>query len=237
MTTARPLLIVGAGGFAREAAACVRAINDVRPTWELLGHLDDDPSRHGSVINGVRVLGPVEAVAYHPEAWVLLGTGRPADYTSRLRLAERLDLPRERYATLVHPSGSGAASSRIGVGTVLLAHVDLTVDVVIGDHVAVMPQVVLTHDVEVEDWVTIAAGVRVGGGARLRRGAYIGSAVSIREGVEIGDWALVGMGSVVTRDVPAARLWYGAPARDRSAAPVSARISSPADSRRIERKG
>jgi acetyltransferase-like isoleucine patch superfamily enzyme len=43
----------------------------------------------------------------------------------------------------------------------------------------------------------------------------------LREGVTVGDWAMVGMGSVVTRDVPPRRLWFGSPARDAAPAPVS----------------
>ncbi|MFD0823542.1 sugar acetyltransferase, partial [Micromonospora zhanjiangensis] len=43
----RDLVIVGAGGFARETAAAVRAVNQVRPTWRLLGFLDDNPALRG----------------------------------------------------------------------------------------------------------------------------------------------------------------------------------------------
>jgi acetyltransferase-like isoleucine patch superfamily enzyme len=103
---------------------------------------------------------------------------------------------------------------------VLLAHVALTADVVVGPHVAVMPQVVLTHDVRVDEFATLASGVRLGGGVRVGAGAYVASSVSVREGCRIGRWAMVGMGSLVTRDVPDERLWYGSPARDVRRAPL-----------------
>ncbi len=47
----------------------------------------------------------------------------------------------------------------------------------------------------------------------VKRGAALGANSTIRCGVTIGDWALVGSGSVVTRDVPAYGLVYGNPAR------------------------
>src|SRR4051812_44280344 len=81
----RPLLLVGAGGFARETAEAVRAVNAVRPTWDLLGFLDDDPARHGVLFGGAPVLGPIEAVHHHPPAPVLLCTGRPGDYRTPAR--------------------------------------------------------------------------------------------------------------------------------------------------------
>lgn len=217
----RDLLIVGAGGFARESAEAVRAVNQVHPTWNLLGHLDDDPHRGGTVIGGLPVLGPATAVHDRPDAAVLICTGRPGDYTSRRRIAERLALPADRFATVVHPSASIAGSCRIGTGSVLLAHVTATADVQLGRHVAVMPQVVLTHDVRVGDWATLASGVTLGGGVRIEDGAYLGSGVLVREGVTIGAWSLVGMGSVVLGDVPGRRVWFGSPARDVRAADVA----------------
>ena len=73
--TPRDLLIVGAGGFSRETAEAVRAINAVRPAWNLLGFLDDDPARHGTLVDGTPVLGSIELVHEHPHAQVVLTTG------------------------------------------------------------------------------------------------------------------------------------------------------------------
>jgi len=78
----RPLLIVGAGGFARETVEAIRAINAIEPTWRLLGLLDDDPGRHGNVVAGVPVIGPLELVHSEPRASVVLTTGRPDNYVS-----------------------------------------------------------------------------------------------------------------------------------------------------------
>ena len=224
MSDVRELLLMGAGGFARETAEAVRAVNAAKPTWRLLGFLDDDPGRHGNVVGGVPIIGSSAAVHDHPAASIVICTGRPDDYVSRRLIAERLELDDERYATVLHPTATIGESCRVGAGSVLLAHVDLTADVVVGRHVAVMPQVVLTHDTRIGDWATVASGVRVGGGCRISQGAYIGSGACLREGLTVGEWAMVGMGSVLTRDVPAERLWFGAPARDVSRAPLPARL-------------
>jgi sugar O-acyltransferase (sialic acid O-acetyltransferase NeuD family) len=209
----RELLIVGTGGFARETAEAVRAVNEHETTWHLRGYLDDDPRLNGRVVEGIRVLGPVDAIGEYPDASVAVCTGHPGNYFSRKRIVDRLALASERYATIVHPSAAVSRSCRLGSGTVLLAHVTATAAVEVGAHVAVMPQVVLTHDDVVEDYATFGSGVRVGGRALVRQGAYIGAGALILQELIIGAWALIGMGAVVTKDVPAGQVWAGCPAR------------------------
>jgi acetyltransferase-like isoleucine patch superfamily enzyme len=47
----------------------------------------------------------------------------------------------------------------------------------------------------------------------VRRGASIGSGSTILCGIEIGEGAIVGAGSVVTKDVPAGMIVVGNPAK------------------------
>jgi len=47
----------------------------------------------------------------------------------------------------------------------------------------------------------------------VRRGVTIGANATIGSGVEIGEFSMVGMGAVVTKDVPAHALVFGNPAR------------------------
>lgn len=216
------LLIIGAGGFARETAQAVAAINAAamnstinigRPAWRLLGFVDDDPLLHGRRVGGLPVIGGTDLVQSLPQVRLVVCVGNPRRYDTRMRIVERLGLPDERYATVVHPSAQISADSSVGPGSVILAQSVLTASVEMGAHVAVMPHAVLTHDVSVGDFATIASGVRFGGAVSVGRGAYVGAGALIREHVEIGAWSMVGMGSVVLHDIPAAQVWVGNPAR------------------------
>lgn len=209
----QPLVIVGAGGFARETAAAVQALNDVRPTWHLQGFLDDDPALHGTERVGLPILGPLGAVADLPDTAVVVCVGNPRDHLVRERVVRRLRLELERFATVVHPSVQLGAGCLVGPGSVLLAQTALTADVTVGSHVALMPQAVLTHDDVVHDFVTIASGVRLGGGVVVERGAYVGAGALVRESLTVGVGALIGMGSVLLHDVPPGQVWAGNPAR------------------------
>jgi sugar O-acyltransferase (sialic acid O-acetyltransferase NeuD family) len=219
-----PLLIVGAGGFGRETAAAVHSSNAVRPEWDLLGFVDDEPNLLGREFEGVRVLGPVDAgIAACPSARVVVCTGRPENYFSRFAIVRRLGLEPDRYATIVHPAASIAATAVIGHGTVVLAGSVATAQCQIGNHVAVMPMVAITHDDQVGDFATLASGVRLGGGVRVEFGAYLGAGALVREDLTVGAWSLVAMGAAVTRPIPRAELWAGVPARRRglSSRPIS----------------
>ena len=202
----RALLLIGAGGLARETAEAVRA----RGVDGLVGFLDDDPALWGTSLDDLPVLGGISALPDHPDAQIVLcpGSGR-----SRAAIAARLGLPDERYATVVHPGVLVPASCTVGVGTVLLAGVVLTTAVTVGRHVVVMPGSVLTHDVVLEDAATLCARVALAGGVRIRGAAYLGAGCLVREHVNVGLEATVGMGAVVLRDVPDGEVWAGVPAR------------------------
>ncbi len=211
------LVIVGAGGFARETAAAVAAVNAQAPPrapqWRLLGFLDDNPALHGTTRSGQPVLGGTELLADLPDAHVLVCIVSPRAFTLRRDLAERLGIPDERFATVIHPSAQLAAGCSVGPGSVLLANVVLTADASLGRHVFVMPNTVITHDDVIEDYVTLTSGVRVSSVVTIGTGTYVGSGALIREGVTIGPWSLVCMGAVVLRDVPGGQVWVGNPAR------------------------
>jgi sugar O-acyltransferase (sialic acid O-acetyltransferase NeuD family) len=207
-----PLLLIGAGGFARETIELVRAINRESPTWDMIGLLDDDPELRGQTMLGVPVLGTCESVEEYRRALVVACVASPRDPLRRLRLYARLGLPLDRYATLIHPRATIAESVTVGPGSVVHANCVLTADIEVGWHVAMMPSVVLTHDDTIEDGVTFGAGARIAGGVTIEAGAYIGSGALVREHLSVGAGAVVGMGAVVTKPVPHGEVWYGAPA-------------------------
>jgi acetyltransferase-like isoleucine patch superfamily enzyme len=57
--------------------------------------------------------------------------------------------------------------------------------------------------------------------------AWLGHGVIVMRGVSIGDGAIVGAGSVVTKDIPAYEIWAGAPTKR-----IRARFDDPSDQKR-----
>lgn len=203
------LILLAAGGLAREVLASVRSagVHTVR------GFLDDDPALAGTTIDGVPVLGAVADVLENPGAGLVVCAGKGG---ARERIVQRLaslGVGTDRFATVIDRTAVVPAGSTVGAGSILLAQVVLTAAVRLGAHVVAMPNVTLTHDDDVADFATFAAGVSLGGGVRIGRGAYLGMNASVREHCAVGAGAVVGMGSAVLTDVPDGETWAGTPAR------------------------
>jgi maltose O-acetyltransferase len=89
------------------------------------------------------------------------------------------------------------------------------VDVTIGDGTQIGTGVqILTAD-HPRDPVERATGIEWGRPVRIGRNVWIGGGAIILPGVTIEDGALIGAGSIVTRDVPAGATVVGNPARAR----------------------
>jgi sugar O-acyltransferase (sialic acid O-acetyltransferase NeuD family) len=204
----QPLILVAAGGLARETAEAARAAGQ-----DLLGFVDDDPRLWGGTLDHLPVLGGLEAVLDYRDVSVVLCAGQGI---VRARLAARLHemgVQPDQYVSVVHPSVSVPQSCKVGIGSVLLGGTVLTASVSIGSHVVCYPHVTLTHDDALDDFVTLCSATTLGGGVRIRAGAYVGMSTAIREHVVVGAGAVIGMGAVVLQDVPQGETWAGVPAR------------------------
>ncbi|WP_322797910.1 acyltransferase [Thermoflexus sp.] len=156
------------------------------------------------------------AIRIHPTAEVStdaeIGDGTVIWHHAQIREGARIGV----HCTI----GKGVyidAGVVIGDNVKIQNYVSIYRGVIIEDGVFIGPHVCFTNDIfprairpdgslkTEEDWVVIKTLVR--------RGASIGANSTIRCGVTIGEWAMVGAGSVVTREVPPYGLVYGNPAR------------------------
>jgi acetyltransferase-like isoleucine patch superfamily enzyme len=119
--------------------------------------------------------------------------------------------------------------AKIGNNCNICASVFIENDVIIGNNVTVKCGVQLWDGLRVEDDVFIGPNVTFTNdliprsGQRpvsfletaLKRGASLGANSVIIAGHTVGEYALVGAGSVVTKDIPPHTVWYGNPAKQR----------------------
>jgi maltose O-acetyltransferase len=109
---------------------------------------------------------------------------------------------------------------RLGAGAFLNFNCVIldVVEVTIGDRTQIGPGVQILAADHPRDAAGRASGLEFGRPVRIGRNVWIGGGAILLPGVTIGDDALIGAGSVVTRDVPAGATAFGNPARIRARA-------------------
>lgn len=117
--------------------------------------------------------------------------------------------------------------AQLGSNCNMNAHCFIENDVIVGNNVTVKCGVQLWDGLRIEDDVFIGPNVTFTNDKYprskkyppsflqtiIRQGASIGANSTILCGITIGRNAMIGAGSVVTKDVPEGELWFGNPAR------------------------
>ena len=117
--------------------------------------------------------------------------------------------------------------AQIGENCNICSHCFVENDVVVGNNVTVKCGVHLWDGLRLEDNVFIGPNVSFTNDRYprsknenwileetvVKQGASIGAGATILCGIEIGENAMIGAGSVVSKNVPAGELWMGNPAR------------------------
>ena len=106
----------------------------------------------------------------------------------------------------------------MGEGSIICGFVHLTSNIKIGKGFHANIYSYIAHDCVIGDFVTFAPRVSCNGNVHIEDHAYIGTGAVLRQGTPdkpliIGKGAIVGMGAVVTKDVPAGVTVVGNPAR------------------------
>lgn len=211
--SAQPVIILGINGNCIDMAEAVEACAGL----EMAGFLDDNPElAPGTRIAGYPLLGRIADATQFAHAQFICGIGSPRSFRAKPGIILRTGLPRERWATVVHPSCVVSRHAQIGPGTVLLSHVAVGARAQVGAFCTVLQGSIISHDTIIGDHSILAGGVCLSGGCLVAENAYLGARSCLRDGIRVGDRALVGMGAVVTKDIPADAVAFGNPARVRS---------------------
>jgi UDP-3-O-[3-hydroxymyristoyl] glucosamine N-acyltransferase len=86
-------------------------------------------------------------------------------------------------------------------------------DTVISSGAIIDNQVHIAHNVFVGPECCIVAQAEVSGSVELGRRVYVAPGARIRERLKVGEGSIVGLGAVVTKDVPPGMVVVGVPAR------------------------
>ena len=204
------IVIIGAGVFGREVFWLIQEINQVRPTWDVLGFLDDNLQTLDALGGYPPVLGTLDHYRHLDQPYVACAVSVPK---VRKQIVERMDAMEARWATLLHPTACVGTNSKIGEGCIFCLRSGVTVDVQVGNHVHINCVAGAGHDVRIGNFCTLSGHVDLCGFVVLEEGVFLGSHASVLPNAHVGAWAFVGAGSVVLRNVPPGKTVLGVPAK------------------------
>lgn len=209
--------LVGAGGFGREvmpyATQSVARQLGVRETEVKVCFIETwEPKQ--TVCNSRPLVSLDAFLALPGDRYFNVAIG---DGTARAKVVERIG-NRARPIAVISQNAIIFEENQIGEGVVLSPNCLVTSNARIGKFFHANPYSSVTHDCVIGDYVTFAPGARCGGHVHIGDYAYIGAGSVIKQGtyekpLVIGSRAVVGMGAVVTKDVPPGVTVVGNPAR------------------------
>ncbi|KPJ78967.1 MAG: acetyltransferase [Deltaproteobacteria bacterium SG8_13] len=210
--------IIGAGGFGREVMPVARQM--------IAGF--DDPRKHDlvfvadtleelTVVNGHKVISESDFIAL--DAANKYFNIAIADCKARERISKKM------LAANIQPFSIQASNAvifdnnDIGEGAILCPFTTITSNARIGKFFHANIYSYVAHDCAIGDFVTFAPNVHCNGKVVIEDYAYIGTGAVIKDGTDekpiiVGKGSVVGMGAVVTKNVPPFTTVVGNPAAE-----------------------
>jgi sugar O-acyltransferase (sialic acid O-acetyltransferase NeuD family) len=216
MTARRRIVVLGAGGQAREIRWAISEINSSRTeVFEFLGFVVSDLSILGARDSNELVLGDYRWLYENRRDFdaLALGIGSPA---ARMKVADDLEreFGAEYWPPLVHPSAIfDKKSCKLAHGVYIGAGFVGTVNLRFDRHAMANFGCSIGHETVIGGCSVVNPGANVSGGVEVGARVLVGTGAQILQYLKVGDGAVIGAGAVVTKDVGAGETVVGVPAK------------------------
>ena len=210
----KDIAIYGAGGFGREVACLIKRINEVSPTWNLIGFFDDNPGLKGKMISHFGpCLGGIDVLNAYPNELALamaLGNSNIVKLLVEKITNEKVSYPNLFDITFykVDPE-----TFSVGEGNIIQGKCCVSCDVSIGDFNVMNGSVDVGHNVTIGSFNTFMPAVRISGEVNIGECNFFGISSIVLQQIKIGDGVRLGAGSVLMTKPKNGCLYLGVPAR------------------------
>lgn len=209
----KDVVIIGAGGHAREQLDLIKAVNTSTLRFRVLGFIVEQPFySEGQQVCSLPILGDFSWLARQPRGSIdaVCAVG---DSSLRQRLVGLAEAAGCGFPELVHPWANIGSRVELGPGVIVSAGAIITCDINIGSHTHINVGTTISHDSRIGSFSTLAPGVNIAGAVDVGTEVEIGVGATVKDRITIGNRAVLGAGAVAIENIPADSIAVGVPAR------------------------
>ena len=199
-----PLIIVGAGGHAREIYSIAHCQG-----YNKIFFFDDITTLN--ILRNCDVLKSVFELNSQPFEngfCYIIATGSPK---TRKILHEKFASSNGELRSIIAHNSTIDSKSRLGKGLNIMQNSFISCDTQIGDLSLINSGAMIHHDVEIGEYCEICPRATLLGNVKIGGFTMIGTGSIILPGIEIGENCIIGAGSVITKNIPPYSKGYGNP--------------------------
>lgn len=209
----KDIAIFGAGGFGKEVACLIKQINEVKPTWNIIGYFDDGKEKGSQISHYGKVLGGVAEINCFPkELAIAIAIGNPKSLRG---VRERIVNDKIYFPNIIAPTFvvSDPMTFSVGEGNIIGNGCAVSCDVSIGNYNIFNADIVMGHDAKVGNFNVIMPDIRISGEVTIGDENLIGVGSIILQQVKIGNRVHLGAGAVLMTKPKDGCTYLGNPAK------------------------
>lgn len=207
----KDIAIYGAGGYGREVACLINAINAKSPQWNIIGFFDDGLPIGSKNQYGVILGGMSELNSYAGELSVAMAIGNPKILNIIVNKIVKTDID---FPNLVAPDALfyDVNSFSMGKGNIIGFKSMISCDVHLGNFNLLNISIFLGHDVNIGNCNMFNPSVRISGEVTIGDCNFFGVNSVVLQQKKIGNQVTVGASSVIIRKTQDSTTYVGNPA-------------------------
>lgn len=202
---------IGAGGSAK---IILNILRDYQNECEVVGLVDDDKRKTGSIFEGIPIIGITESLIELDVMFdaVIICVGATRNTVARKRIYDFLKVNNLKVASAISKNSIISPNVNIGEGCIIMPGVVINAGAVVGENVYINSGTIIEHDCYIGNSCFLATGCILSGCVKIQEGTFMGSGSVAIGKTKIGKNVTIGAGSVIIRDIPDNVVAYGNPA-------------------------
>jgi sugar O-acyltransferase (sialic acid O-acetyltransferase NeuD family) len=211
----KKVIIIGGEGNGGIIASCIEDnrsnFNDLE--WNVAGFLND--FEKGKTINGYPVMGGTDDILkflkedyYFMYAIHMIGRNVKSE-----EVFLRMQIPLDRFATIIHKSAFVANSVILEPGVFIMANCYIGPETKLGYCTLMMANSLVGHHTVIGPLCHLSLGSITGSYVTVGKVSDVAMGARVIERCKIGNYAIAGANALITKDIPDYEIHVGSPAK------------------------